>query len=99
MVKLIPNNTLIAIQELKDVESKPEPIIVQPYAPAPSYIVAIIKAVGPGRLLDDGSRVPIPVKEGDKIIVPRNLGAVVNWLGNEFILIRQEDILATLVMD
>src|SRR5919205_845900 len=54
-----------------------------------------VLAVGPGRLLKDGTRRPLQVKEGDTILFT-------SWAGDEFkgrqaeniLLMREEDVLA-----
>lgn len=57
-----------------------------------------VLAVGPGRLLKDGTRQPLQVKVGDNILFT-------NWAGDEFkegtkadsiLLMREEDVLAVL---
>jgi chaperonin GroES len=57
-----------------------------------------ILAVGPGKLLKDGSRRPLQVKEGDTVLFT-------SWAGDEFregskpeqiLLMREEDVLAVL---
>src|SRR3954452_1555474 len=56
-----------------------------------------VLAVGPGRLVKDGTRRPLQVKEGDTVLFT-------NWAGDEFkeghgdniLLMREEDVLAVL---
>jgi chaperonin GroES len=56
-----------------------------------------VLAVGPGRLLKDGTRRPLQVKVGDTVLFT-------NWAGDEFkqsrsdniLLMREEDVLAVL---
>jgi chaperonin GroES len=56
-----------------------------------------VLAVGPGKVLKDGSRRPLQVKVGDKVLFT-------NWAGDEFkrgqgddiLLMREEDILAVI---
>ncbi|HHY98158.1 MAG TPA: co-chaperone GroES [Firmicutes bacterium] len=51
-------------------------------------------AVGPGKLLDNGQRAPMDVKPGDKIIFAKYGGTEVKIDGEEYIILRQSDILA-----
>ncbi|MEN6519858.1 MAG: co-chaperone GroES [Armatimonadota bacterium] len=53
-------------------------------------------AVGPGRLLDSGKTVPMDVKVGDKIIYSKYGGTEVKVDGEEYIILRQDDVLAVL---
>ncbi|MGI6308732.1 MAG: co-chaperone GroES [Dethiobacteria bacterium] len=53
-----------------------------------------IKAVGPGRILDDGKRVEMDVKVGDKVVYSRYAGTEIKIDGEEYLILRQDDILA-----
>ncbi len=53
-----------------------------------------IKAVGEGRILDDGTRVQMDVKVGDKVIFSKYAGSEVKLEGEEYLILRQDDILA-----
>lgn len=52
-----------------------------------------ILAVGSGELVD-GKKVPLEVKVGDKVIYSKYAGTEVKMDGNEYLIIRQSDILA-----
>lgn len=51
-------------------------------------------AVGTGRVLENGARVELDVKAGDKIIFSKYSGTEVKFEGNEFLILRESDILA-----
>ncbi len=53
-----------------------------------------IIAVGPGKLLDSGKIVPMDVKVGDKIIYSKYGGTEVKVDGEEYVILRQDDVLA-----
>ncbi len=53
-----------------------------------------VLAVGTGRVLENGARVELDVKEGDKIIFSKYAGTEVKYEGNEFLILRENDILA-----
>ncbi len=55
-----------------------------------------IIAVGPGRLTEDGNRIPLEVKKGDKVIYSRYAGTEFKLDGEELIIMREGDILAKL---
>ncbi len=55
--------------------------------------VAEIIAVGPGGVVD-GKEVKMQVKKGDKVITSKYSGTEVKIDGEEFIIVRQNDILA-----
>jgi len=52
-----------------------------------------IKAVGPGRILDDGTRVQMDVKEGDRVVYSKYAGTEIKIAGEEYLILRQDDIL------
>jgi chaperonin GroES len=53
-----------------------------------------IIAVGPGRLTDDGNRIAMEVKKGDKVIYSKYAGTEFKLDGEELIIMREGDILA-----
>ena len=53
-------------------------------------------AVGPGKLQDDGKRVALDVKVGDKIIFSKYAGTEVKLDDEEYIIVKQNDILAVI---
>lgn len=56
---------------------------------------ARVVAVGPGKVGDDNERVPMTVKVGDRIIYKSYSTTDVKHEGQEYILVREDDILAT----
>jgi chaperonin GroES len=56
----------------------------------------MVIAVGPGKLLDSGKMAEMDVKVGDKIIYSKYGGTEVKVDGEEYIILRQEDVLAVL---
>ena len=57
---------------------------------------AEVVAVGPGKLLNSGKTVQMDVKVGDRIIFSKYGGTEVKVDGEEYIILRQEDVLAVL---
>lgn len=53
-----------------------------------------IIAVGPGRMTDDGNRIAMEVKKGDKVIYSKYAGTEFKLDGEELIIMREGDILA-----
>lgn len=51
-------------------------------------------AVGPGRILDNGQRVPPEVKVGDQVLFAKYGGTEVEIDGEEYLVLRESDILA-----
>ena len=55
--------------------------------------VAVVLAVGPGGMVD-GKEVVMTVKVGDKVLTSKYSGTEVKCDGEEFIIVKQSDILA-----
>jgi chaperonin GroES len=58
-----------------------------------------IIAAGPGRLTDDGTREPMDVKEGDKVLYAKYAGTEFKVDGEELLIVSQKDILAIVSED
>ena len=55
-----------------------------------------VVAVGPGRVDDDGKRVPLEVKKGDRILMGKYAGTEVKIDGVEHLIMREDDVLAVI---
>ena len=53
-----------------------------------------IVAVGPGKLSDEGTRVELDVSVGDKVLYGKYAGTDVTLDGEEFLILRESDVLA-----
>jgi len=53
-----------------------------------------IVAVGPGKMTDDGKRIPMEVKVGDRVIYSKYGGSEIKIDDVEMIILRESDILA-----
>ena len=51
-------------------------------------------AVGPGRLGEDGKRMPMELKKGKRILMGKYAGTEVKIDGEEHIIMREDDVLA-----
>jgi len=51
-------------------------------------------AVGSGRLLDNGDRAPIDVREGDRVLFAKYGGTEFKLDGEEYLVLKENDILA-----
>ena len=55
---------------------------------------AEVVAVGPGRVTDEGKRVALEVKAGDKILMGKYSGTEVKIDGTDYLIMREEEVLA-----
>ncbi len=51
-------------------------------------------AVGSGRLLDNGDRAPVDVREGDRVLFAKYGGTEFKLDGEEYLVLKENDILA-----
>lgn len=55
-----------------------------------------IVAVGPGRLTEDGKRIAMEVKVGEKVLFAKYAGTEIKLDGEEYLIVRESDILGKL---
>jgi chaperonin GroES len=55
-----------------------------------------VKAVGTGKVTDEGKKIPLDVKAGDKILFGKYSGSEVKLDDKEYLIMREEDVLAIL---
>ena len=55
-----------------------------------------VMAVGPGKIADNGERIPMEVKKGDRVLYGKYAGTDVTIDGHEYLIMRESDILAIL---
>lgn len=53
-------------------------------------------AVGSGRILDNGQKVPLEVKEGDIVVFAKYGGTEIEIDGEEYVILSERDLLAVL---
>jgi chaperonin GroES len=53
-----------------------------------------VLAIGPGRIDDNGNRVPLDVSVGDKVIYSKYGGTEVKYAGEEYLILSARDVLA-----
>lgn len=53
-----------------------------------------VVAVGPGKLSDDGNRVPMEVAAGNRVLYGKYSGTEVKVDGDDYLILRESDILA-----
>ncbi len=57
-----------------------------------------VVAVGPGRLDDNGKRVPMDVSVGDRILYAKYTGTEIKLDNEDYIVLNEKDVLAKLVV-
>ncbi|PAE31795.1 co-chaperone GroES [Bacillus sp. 7884-1] len=80
--------------ELVESEEKTASGIVLPDSAKEKPQEGRVVAVGTGRVLESGERVALEVSVGDRIIFSKYSGTEVKFEGNEYLILRENDILA-----
>lgn len=76
-----------------EVEETTKSGIVLPGSAKEKPLVAEVVEVGPGGVVD-GKEIKMEVKKGDKVIYSKYAGTEVKIDGNEYVIVRQSDVLA-----
>ena len=91
-MKLRPLGDKVVLKQLEAEETTKSGIILSTKAQEKPQEAEVI-AVGPGGIVD-GKEVAMQVKKGDKVIYSKYAGTEVKLDGEEFIVVRQSDIIA-----
>ena len=92
-MKLKPLNDRVAIEPLEAEETTAGGIIL-PDAAKEKPTRGRVVAIGPGRLLDDGSRAPLAVKKGDVVVYNQYGGTDVTLEDTDYRILQESEILA-----
>ncbi|OUQ59684.1 co-chaperone GroES [Tyzzerella sp. An114] len=91
-MKLIPLGDKVIIKQLEAEEKTKGGLILTTQSKEKPQMAEVI-AVGPGGEVN-GHEVKMTVKEGDKVIYTKYAGTEVKFEGEEYIVVKQNDILA-----
>ena len=92
-VNVKPLADRILVRRLEEQEVKKGGIIIPDTAKEKPLEGEII-AVGPGRINEEGKRIPLEVKKGDRVLIGKYSGTDVKLEGNEYVILREDDVLA-----
>jgi len=94
-MSLRPLHDRVLVARLDEGEAKVGNIII-PDSAKEKPQQAQVKAVGNGKLLETGERVAPEVKPGDRILFGKYSGAEIRIDGEDFLVLREDEILAVL---
>ena len=94
-MKIRPLHDRIFVERLEEREVKKGAIIIPDTAKEKPQEGKVI-AVGTGKIGDDGKKIPLDVKAGDKILFGKYSGSDVKLDDKEYLILREEDVLAIL---
>ena len=90
-----PLHDRVLVRRLEEAEQRRGGIII-PDSAKEKPQQAEVAAVGSGKLLENGTRVPIDVKTGDRILFGKYSGSDIKIDGEEYLILREDEILAVL---
>ena len=94
-VKLRPLHDRILVKRLEETEERHGSIIIPDTAKEKPQEGKVV-AVGAGKVTDDGKRLPLDVKAGDRILFGKYSGTEIKIDGDDFIIMREEEVLGIL---
>ncbi|HEY3101451.1 MAG TPA: co-chaperone GroES [Methylomirabilota bacterium] len=94
-MKVRPLHDRILVKREEESEEKIGGIIIPDTAKEKPQRGKVV-AVGNGKILDDGKRVALDVKSGDRILFGKYSGNEVKIDGDDYLILREEDVLAIL---
>ena len=94
-MKIRPLHDRILVKRLEEQETVRGGIIIPDTAKEKPQEGKVI-AVGNGKVGDDGKKIPLDVKAGDKILFGKYSGSEVKIEEEEYLILREEDVLAIL---
>ncbi len=94
-MKIRPLHDRILVKRLEEQETKKGGIIIPDTAKEKPQEGKVI-AAGNGKIGDDGKRIALDVKAGDRILFGKYSGSEVKIEDDEYLILREEDVLAIL---
>lgn len=95
-MKLRPLEDRVVVRRIEEQEEVQRGGIIIPDTAKERPQEGEVLAVGPGRILENGTRVPMEVKVGDRVIFAKYAGTEVRLDDKEYLVMRESDILAVI---
>ncbi len=93
-MQIKPLEDRVLLKGISEMNTTASGIIIPETASKDRPQKAEVLAVGPGAMKKDGSRIPLDVKVGDKVLVSKYAADEVKIDGDDYYIIRQSSILA-----
>jgi chaperonin GroES len=92
-MKVRPLHDRIIVKRLEE-EEKTKGGIIIPDTAKEKPIEGKVIAVGDGKIKEDGTKIPLDVKKGDRVLFAKYGGTEIEIDGEEHLMMREDDILA-----
>ncbi|PYM53829.1 MAG: co-chaperone GroES [Candidatus Rokuibacteriota bacterium] len=93
--KLRPLHDRVLVKRLEETDERHGRIIIPDSAKEKPQEGKVI-AAGTGKVTEEGKKLPLAVKEGDRVLFGKYSGSEVKLDGEEYLILREEDILGIL---
>ncbi len=93
-MKVKPLHDRVLVKPFEEEEEKSSGGIIIPDTAKEKPQKGEVVAVGDGRILDSGEKVPMCVKVGDKVIYGKYAGTEIKIEGEKYLVMREDDIYA-----
>jgi len=94
-LKVRPLHDRIVVRRIEEKETAKGGIIIPDTAKEKPQEGEVL-AIGTGRILDDGKKLPLVVKVGDKILFGKYTGTEIKLEGEDVLILREDEVLAVL---
>jgi chaperonin GroES len=91
-MKLRPLHDRVLVRRVEEQDDKHGSIIIPDTAKEKPQEGKVV-AVGTGRVTEDGKKLPLALKEGDRILFGKYSGSEVRLDGHEYLIMKEEDVL------
>jgi len=92
-MKIRPLHDRVIVKRMEE-EEKTKGGIIIPDTAKEKPVEGKVIAVGSGKVLENGKKVPLQVKEGDRILFGKYSGTEVKIDGEEHLIMKEDDIIA-----
>jgi chaperonin GroES len=94
-MKVKPLNDRVLVKRMEEVQVTKGGIVI-PDTAKEKPIEGKVIAVGPGKMSEQGQRMALQLKEGDRVLFGKYAGTEIKMEGEEYLMMREEDILAVI---
>ncbi|MCJ7784364.1 MAG: co-chaperone GroES [Desulfobacterales bacterium] len=94
-MKVKPLHDRLIIKTLEE-EEKTKGGIIIPDTAKEKPVEGKVIAVGAGRIKKDGTKMPLEIKKGDRVLYAKYGGTEIKIDGEEYLMMKEEDILAVI---
>jgi len=91
-MKIRPLQDRVIVRRVEEEEKTKGGIIIPDSAKEKPQEGKIV-AVGPGKVADNGEKIPMEVKEGDRVLFSKYAGTEIKIDGEEHMIMREDDVL------